>query len=276
MDVVRQLEWLFDLIGGAARTRGSPSWSHSSGTLLVSQYTMNEPPLGDTDVAARRLAQVVGLGVQLGVCRHGTARTSAEYLALSQSQSWRSQFDATRAPQYGVSRCCDGARAVALIITHVRPGNTAVRNTKAFQILQSYFLQSKNEQLRLRVLDCILGVYAANTLNFLLLQQLHTLAHFIEEFTSLSYELKDGVLRVLIFVVTVVNYVPFQELSSLGCLLQGSLLSCYSTPCLPCLYSHILHRYSLLSLSLSISISRVRQTIHLHQRWCSSSRPSPS
>ena len=42
----------------------------------------------------------------------------------------------------------------------------------------------------MKVLDCILSVYAANYLNFLLLQQLHTLAHFIEAFESLPVELQ--------------------------------------------------------------------------------------
>lgn len=32
---------------------------------------------------------------------------------------------------------------------------------------------------------------------------------------------QDAILRVVIFIVTVVNCVPFQELSSLSCLLQG-------------------------------------------------------
>jgi hypothetical protein len=91
-------------------------------------------------------------------------------------------------------------------------------------VLQNFFLKSTVTSLRLKVLDCILSIYAANYVNYSLLQQFHTLAYFIELLESLSFELQDGVLRVLVFVVTVVNCVPFQELSSLSCLLQGS---CY-------------------------------------------------
>ena len=76
--------------------------------------------------------------------------------------------------------------------------------------------------MRLKILRVIEEVYASDYVNFLLLQQLHTLAHFIEMFESLPFEVCDELLRVLGFVVTVVNYVPFQELSSLSCLLQGA------------------------------------------------------
>ena len=64
-------------------------------------------------------------------------------------------------------------------------------------------------------------MYAVNPVNFLLVQHLHTLAHFIEDFENYPIELKEAILRVVLFVVTVVNCVPFQELSALSCLLQG-------------------------------------------------------
>lgn len=65
-----------------------------------------------------------------------------------------------------------------------------VRNFKAFAVLQTYFLQSTDEDCQLRTLDCILSIYMDNTVNFLLLQQQHTLAHFFEEFERLAFRLK--------------------------------------------------------------------------------------
>lgn len=80
------------------------------------------------------------------------------------------------------------------------------------------------------MLDRLLSVYAVNPVNFLLVQHLHTLAHFIEDFESYTIEVKEAILRVVLFVVTVVNCVPFQELSSLSCLLQG-IISCWLLFC---------------------------------------------
>ena len=60
--------------------------------------------------------------------------------------------------------------------------STRVRNLHPIQVLQNFFLQSQDVTIRMRILDSILGVYAAHYLNFVLLQNLHTLAHFIEAF----------------------------------------------------------------------------------------------
>jgi hypothetical protein len=76
------------------------------------------------------------------------------------------------------------------VIESVKDQERIVRNLTAFQILQNYFLVSQRIEYRARVLDTILSNYAANYLNFLLLQQLHTLAHFIEAFETLEFELK--------------------------------------------------------------------------------------
>jgi hypothetical protein len=53
-----------------------------------------------------------------------------------------------------------------------------VRNADAFLVLQKYFLKSKHASTRIKLLDCILGIYAANYRNYCLLQHLHTLVGF--------------------------------------------------------------------------------------------------
>ena len=100
--------------------------------------------------------------------------------------------------------------------------SNTVRNLAAFQVLQNYFLKSRDVggQFRLKVLDCLLAIYAADYSNFVLLQQLHTLAHFLEAFHTFPLPVQDGILRVLVFVGTVVHSIPFQELSALSLLLM--------------------------------------------------------
>lgn len=106
---------------------------------------------------------------------------------------------------------------------HSESSQPCVRNTKAVLALQTFFVNSKVDRNKALVLDNILRVYAGNLLNFALLQNLHTIAHFIEKFEDYSFEIKEGIMNILVFIVTVVNHVPFLELSSLSCLLQDEL-----------------------------------------------------
>jgi hypothetical protein len=78
------------------------------------------------------------------------------------------------------------------VLNVTESNQNCVRNIKAFQIFQSFFLSSKYDEIKLKILDNILSIYASNYLNFLLLQQLHTLAHFIEDFENQSNEVKVG------------------------------------------------------------------------------------
>lgn len=59
--------------------------------------------------------------------------------------------------------------------------------------------------------------------NYYIVQQLHTLAMFIEELDRLSDDIRSRVLKMLEYVVTVVNCVPVQELCSLSTVMQGTI-----------------------------------------------------
>eukprot|EP01113_Clastostelium_recurvatum_P033194 TRINITY_DN4361_c0_g1_i1.p1 TRINITY_DN4361_c0_g1~~TRINITY_DN4361_c0_g1_i1.p1 ORF type:complete len:3468 (+),score=1121.67 TRINITY_DN4361_c0_g1_i1:47-10450(+) len=103
------------------------------------------------------------------------------------------------------------------------PGvGVCVRNLAAFKILPDFFVAARESSSRVMLMDRLLAIYAAHPLNFVLLQHLHTLAHFIENFETYTEEVKDALLRVIVFLVTVLSIVPFQELSSLSCLLQDN------------------------------------------------------
>ena len=90
---------------------------------------------------------------------------------------------------------------------------TCVRNVEAFRVLQNFFRQSTHEHMRLRILDAILSVLAANPRNWQLLQPLQTLTLFISEMDTMSTVLQEALLRLLVFVSTVHSYVPFKELT---------------------------------------------------------------
>lgn len=68
--------------------------------------------------------------------------------------------------------------------------DNTVRNVEAFQTLAKYFAQSSRTNCRVKVMDRLLGIFAANPANFLLVQHLHTLAHFIEGFEEYDNDLK--------------------------------------------------------------------------------------
>lgn len=84
-------------------------------------------------------------------------------------------------------------------------------------------MKSQNVSARGKILDQITNIYAVNPCNLILLQPLRILPKLIEQMESLPFDLKESIVNVLIFLATgtILNFVPFQELSSLSCLLAG-------------------------------------------------------
>src|SRR3990167_6517691 len=68
--------------------------------------------------------------------------------------------------------------------------NLKAKNQNVFRAVQQYFLKSKNDEYRIKILDNFLSVYSSNFLNFLLLQPLNTFSHFIDAFDRFSNELR--------------------------------------------------------------------------------------
>eukprot|EP01132_Coremiostelium_polycephalum_P005552 gene5552-6914_t len=94
------------------------------------------------------------------------------------------------------------------------------KNENAFLVLEKYFIRSRVEENRLKILDRILGIYSSNLLNFIVLQHLNTLTKFIQEYESISNKLKQTIMKIVCFVVTVLNCIPFQELSTFSLLIH--------------------------------------------------------
>lgn len=98
-----------------------------------------------------------------------------------------------------------------------------VKDLEAVQVLQDIFLKANNVRLQLEVLDRLLRIFASHLENYGLCQELRTIPLFILNMASFPEVLQERLLKILEYAVTVVNYVPEQELLSLCCLLQQPL-----------------------------------------------------
>jgi len=96
-----------------------------------------------------------------------------------------------------------------------------VKNISAFNVLQSIFLKVDSDEHRLHVINRILMVFSAHADNFWLLQQLHPLAYFIEVMPDAGVNVQKAVLKLMDYVVTVINCIPVQELCTYSLLLQS-------------------------------------------------------
>eukprot|EP00250_Pteridium_aquilinum_P018006 c23891_g1_i1 orf=987-11852(-) len=98
-----------------------------------------------------------------------------------------------------------------------------VKDLEAVQVLQDIFLKANNLRLQLEVLDRLLRIFASHLENYGLCQGLRTIPLFILNMAAFPEVLQERLLKILEYAVTVVNYVPEQELLSLCCLLQQPL-----------------------------------------------------
>ncbi|MCO5567994.1 hypothetical protein L7F22_021690 [Adiantum nelumboides] len=102
-------------------------------------------------------------------------------------------------------------------------GGGKVKDVEAVQVLQDIFLKTDNVRLQLEILDRLLRIFASHLENYGLCQELRTIPLFILNMATFPEILQERLLKILEYAVTVVNYVPEQELLSLCCLLQQPL-----------------------------------------------------
>jgi hypothetical protein len=96
-----------------------------------------------------------------------------------------------------------------------------IRNIEAYQVFQEYFLQSGSEDMKQHVIEFIAGIYNANPSNFRLVQHMHSTAHFVEDLPHMrDTATRESVTRLLLFIITALNCIPFHELVALAALLQ--------------------------------------------------------
>ncbi len=120
----------------------------------------------------------------------------------------------------------DRRRSVSIVVPPKRPVpgevNEAkrVRNPEAVAALQKFFISSKDHELQAKTIDSCYAIFAAHPQNYLLLQQQHTFAEFIEQFDHLPLDLSKRVLDYLVLIEEELHYVPFHELMNLSLLLD--------------------------------------------------------
>ncbi|XVF71885.1 hypothetical protein PTKIN_Ptkin12aG0075700 [Pterospermum kingtungense] len=103
--------------------------------------------------------------------------------------------------------------------------NNKVKDLEAVQMLQDIFLKADSRDLQAEVLNRIFKIFSSHLENYQLCQQLRTVPLLILNMAGFPSSLREIILKILEYAVTVVNCVPDQELLSLCCLLQQPIMS---------------------------------------------------
>ncbi|KAG9155685.1 hypothetical protein Leryth_003953 [Lithospermum erythrorhizon] len=98
--------------------------------------------------------------------------------------------------------------------------NEKVKDLKAVQMLQDIFLKADSRELQGEVLNRMFKIFSSHLENYKLCQQLRTVPLLILNMAEFPPSLREIILKILEYAVTVVNCIPEQELLSLCCLLQ--------------------------------------------------------
>ncbi|KAB2071065.1 hypothetical protein ES319_A08G198000v1 [Gossypium barbadense] len=104
-------------------------------------------------------------------------------------------------------------------------GNTKVKDLEAVQMLQDIFLKAESRDLQAEVLNRMFKIFSSHLENYKLCQQVRTVPLLILNMAGFPSSLQERILKILEYAVTVVNFVPEQELLSLCCLLQQPITS---------------------------------------------------
>ncbi|KAM7496024.1 hypothetical protein LguiA_020438 [Lonicera macranthoides] len=99
-------------------------------------------------------------------------------------------------------------------------GDSKVKDLEAVQMLQDIFLKADSRELQAEVLNRMFKIFSSHLDNYKLCQQLRTVPLLILNMDGFPSSLQEIILKILEYVVTVVNCIPDQELLSLCCLLQ--------------------------------------------------------
>ncbi|KAJ4958566.1 hypothetical protein NE237_025677 [Protea cynaroides] len=106
-----------------------------------------------------------------------------------------------------------------------KKGNAKIKDLEAIQMLQDIFLKADSSELQAEVLNRMFKIFSSHLENYMLCQQLRTVPLFILNMAGFPPSLREIILKILEYAVTVVNCIPEQELLSLCCLLQQPITS---------------------------------------------------
>eukprot|EP00795_Rhopilema_esculentum_P008037 gene8037-13951_t len=100
-----------------------------------------------------------------------------------------------------------------------------VRNLDAFIVLQETFLQSRDEELCLHILHAVQNIYNSDAWNFFVLSNLHTLTQFIDKAPTKTRVVQAETFKLIEFVALHLQWIPTQELLTLGILFKDTNLT---------------------------------------------------
>ncbi|KAL5561827.1 hypothetical protein UlMin_031574 [Ulmus minor] len=103
--------------------------------------------------------------------------------------------------------------------------NTKVKDLDAVHALQDILMKAVSTELQAEVLNRIFKIFSSHLENYKLCQQLRTVSLFILNMADFPPSLQETILKILEYAVTVLNWVPEQELFSLCFLLQQPITS---------------------------------------------------
>ena len=98
-----------------------------------------------------------------------------------------------------------------------------ITNHKVLQVLERFLCSSSTwEPAQALVLDTVRGLYAENPLNMIAMERFRIMEHVFVRFDTFSPAIKREVLRLAVFKVVDLDWVPFEELTALNTLLTQS------------------------------------------------------
>ncbi|XP_051143431.1 protein SPIRRIG-like [Andrographis paniculata] len=103
--------------------------------------------------------------------------------------------------------------------------NEKIKDLEAVQILQDIIIKAESLELQAEVLNRLLKIFSSHAENYKLCQQLRIVPLLILNMAGFHSSLREIILKILEYVVSVLNIIPEQELLSLCCLLQQSAAS---------------------------------------------------
>ncbi|PIN24790.1 hypothetical protein CDL12_02480 [Handroanthus impetiginosus] len=103
--------------------------------------------------------------------------------------------------------------------------NERVKDLEAVQMLQDILIKAEHRELQAEVLNRLLKIFASHPENYMLCQPLRTVPLLILNMAGFPLSLQEIILKILEYIVSVVNIIPEEELLSLCWLLQQSITS---------------------------------------------------
>ncbi|KAL1225121.1 BEACH domain-containing protein A2 [Cardamine amara subsp. amara] len=104
-------------------------------------------------------------------------------------------------------------------------GSGKVKDLEAVQMLQDIFLKAENKDLQTEVLNRMFKIFTSHMENYRMCQELRTVPLLVLNMGGFPSSLQELILKILEYAVTVINFVPEQELLSLCFLLQQPINS---------------------------------------------------